>query len=574
MRATQTFLATEKYPPNDAELVSHQLMIRAGMMRKLAAGIYTWLPSGLKVMHKIEAIVREEMNRSGAAEMLMPSVLPAELIQESGRWEKFGPELLKFPDRHKRSFCYGPTHEEIITDIARRELRSYKQLPLNVYQIQTKFRDEVRPRYGIMRGREFVMKDAYSFHTTFESLKATYAQMYQTYCRILARMGLAFRSVQADSGAIGGDESCEFQVLAQAGEDVICYAEGGDYAANLELASYAKPDIATRPAPQAALERVDTPGVTTIAELAEYLAVPASQTVKTLVIKNAGGEFYMLALRGDHQLNEVKVARLETIGGAFDFATAQEVRDLFGADAGSLGPVCSPLPLIVDYSAAMLTDFVCGANATDQHFRGVDWARDVADYTLADLREVVAGDRSPDGKPLNFQRGIEIGHIFQLGTHYSEKMQATVLDEHGKSQPLIMGCYGFGLSRAVAAAIEQWHDDRGILWPQAIAPYEVVIVPMMLHKSPEVREAAEQLYADLVEAGYDVLFDDRNERPGVMFADADLIGIPHRLVVAPKGLARGMVEYKARHENEVTQWPLEEALPRLKQAYQANADSS
>ncbi|MDC0534862.1 proline--tRNA ligase [Francisellaceae bacterium] len=550
MRVSQTILATEKQAPSDAELISHKLMIRAGLIRKVAAGIYSWLPTGLKVLQKVEKIVREEMNKSGASELWMPSVLPAELIKETDRWDKFGPELLKIRDRHKRDFCYGPTHEEVITDIARNQLNSYKQLPLNLYQIQTKFRDEIRPRYGIMRGREFIMKDAYSFHTSYECLGETYEVMYQTYCNILNAMGLKFRAVSADSGAIGGDKSHEFQVLADAGEDIICYCEESDYAANIELATYQKPDSASRQSSTESIQEINTPNQRTIKDICDFLKIDIKKTIKSLVVKTNKEAFLLLILRGDHELNEVKVEKLPEVAGGFEFASEEEIRSLFNADPGSLGPVASPIKVIVDHSATMCVDFACGANENDKHFTGVNWDVDIKDYSTADLRNVIEGDISPDGKgQLKFLHGIEIGHIFQLGTHYSEKMNATVLGESGKPVNLVMGCYGFGVTRAVAAAIEQSYDDNGIIWPKPIAPYDVALIPMNMHKSPEVKEAAENLYAELLHAGFDVYFDDRNERAGAMFADADLIGIPNRVVIGSRGLSTGMVEYKSRTDD-------------------------
>jgi len=565
MKVSQTILATEKQAPNDAELISHQLMIRAGLIRKVASGIYTWLPTGLKVLQKVEKIVRQEMNKSGASELWMPSVLPAELIKETDRWEKFGPELLKFKDRHKREFCYGPTHEEVITDIARKELKSYKQLPLNLYQIQTKFRDEIRPRYGIMRAREFVMKDAYSFHSSAECLDQTYNLMFETYSNILNAMGLKFRPVSADSGSIGGDKSTEFQVLAAAGEDVVCYSDQSEYAANIELATYFKPDISLREKSQETRKVIDTPNQKTIKDICSFMSVDIMKTIKTLVVKTNNGDLLALVLRGDHELNELKVEKLSDVTGSFEFASDEDIKTAFNADPGSLGPVNSPIPVIIDHSAHMLVDFCCGANENDKHFTGVNWDIDVKDYVTADLRNVVEGEASPDGKgKLKFQHGIEIGHIFQLGTHYSEKMNATILNENGKPTPLVMGCYGFGVSRAVAAAIEQSHDEKGIIWPKEIAPYDIALVPMNMHKSVEVKDAVEKLYVELLSEGFDVYFDDRNERAGVMFADVDLIGIPHRIVIGSRGLSEGKVEYKARTNDDKNDVPLSEIISFLK----------
>lgn len=565
MKVSQTILATEKQAPNDAELISHQLMIRAGLIRKVASGIYTWLPTGLKVLQKVEKIVRQEMNKSGASELWMPSVLPAELIKETDRWEKFGPELLKFKDRHKREFCYGPTHEEVITDIARKELKSYKQLPLNLYQIQTKFRDEIRPRYGIMRAREFVMKDAYSFHSSAECLDQTYNLMFETYSNILNAMGLKFRPVSADSGSIGGDKSTEFQVLAAAGEDVVCYSDQSEYAANIELATYFKPDISLREKSQETRKVIDTPNQKTIKDICSFMSVDIMKTIKTLVVKTNNGDLLALVLRGDHELNELKVEKLSEVTGSFEFASDEDINTAFNADPGSLGPVNSTIPVIIDHSAHMLVDFCCGANENDKHFTGVNWDVDVKDYVTADLRNVVEGEISPDGKgKLKFQHGIEIGHIFQLGTHYSEKMNATILNENGKPAPLVMGCYGFGVSRAVAAAIEQSHDEKGIIWPKEIAPYDIALVPMNMHKSVEVKDAVEKLYVELLSEGFDVYFDDRNERAGVMFADVDLIGIPHRIVIGSRGLSEGKVEYKARTNDDKNDVPLSEIISFLK----------
>ena len=561
MRTSQTILATEKEAPHDAELISHQLMLRAGLIRRLASGIYTWLPTGLRVLRKVESIVREEMNKSNANEILMPNIIPSELWHETERWDKFGPELLKLYDRNKREFCFGPTHEEVITDIARKEIKSYKQLPLNVYQIQTKFRDEIRPRFGVMRAREFIMKDAYSFHSSNECLGETYQVMYQTYSNILNRIGLKYRAVQADSGAIGGSLSHEFQVLAEAGEDIVCYSNTSDYAANIELATYQFPDKSTRQEPKESLKSIDTPNQKTIADLCNFLNIPVEKTVKTLIIKDTNHKLFALVLRGDHELNEVKVEKISQITAPFTFASDTDIQAAFTTDAGSLGPVNSPIPIIVDHNAIVISDFVTGANEDDKHFTGVNWDRDIQDYSTADLRNVVEGDISPDGKgTLLYAKGIEVGHIFQLGTNYSEKMKSTILDKNGKAQPLIMGCYGFGVSRVIAAAIEQSYDENGIIWPKEIAPYQVIIIPMNMHKSAEVKEAAEKLYAELKQANIEVLFDDRNERAGTMFADADLIGIPHRVVVGKKGLEKGIVEYKARTSTEKSEIPLKDIL--------------
>ena len=561
MKVSQFLLATVKETPADAEVISHRLMLRAGMIRKLASGLYTWLPLGLRVLRKVANVVREEMSRAGALEMLMPSIQPAELWQESGRWQDYGPELLRFPDRHERDFCYGPTHEEVITDIMRRELKSYKQLPINFFQIQTKFRDEIRPRFGVMRAREFLMKDAYSFHMTQESLQETYEVMHEAYCRIFTRLGLEFRAVLADTGSIGGNFSHEFQVLAESGEDCVVYSDGSDYAANLERAEALISNV-NRAAPSAEMEKFATPNVKTIAELGE-MGFPATEGVKTLVVKGAEKPLVALILRGDHELNEVKAEKHPAVLAPLTLATEQEIRAAIGAGPGSLGPVGSPIPYVVDRDAALLANFVCGANEDNFHFKNVNWERDAAVGEVFDLRSVVEGDASPDGKgTLCFARGIEVGHIFQLGDKYSQSMDATVLDEGGKAVTPLMGCYGIGVSRIVAAAIEQNHDEHGIIWPQAMAPFVVALVPVQMHKSYRVREVAEKLYDDLCAAGIDVLFDDRKERPGVMFADMDLIGIPHRLIVGERGIDAGTLEYKSR-TGEEAQWPLDNVVPTL-----------
>lgn len=563
MRTSRFPLSTLKETPAEAEIVSHQLMLRAGLIRRLAAGLYTWLPLGLRVLRKVEAIVREEMDRAGALEVLMPAVQPAELWQESGRWSQYGPELLRIKDRHDRDFCFGPTHEEIITDLIRREIKSYKQLPANYYQIQTKFRDEVRPRFGVMRAREFLMKDAYSFHTTQESLQETYDQMYETYSRIFTRLGLDFRAVRADTGSIGGNFSHEFHVLAASGEDIIVFSPGG-YAANIELAE-ALPPAGPRPAPSEELRTVDTPGQHSIEEVSASLQVPASRCVKTLLVQGADGGVVALVLRGDHELNTVKAAKLPEVQTPLTFATAEQVRAVAGCEPGSLGPRGLGIPVIVDHSAAHLADFVCGANVDGQHLMGVNWGRDLPEPRTADLRNVVEGDPAPDGSgPLSITRGIEVGHIFQLGTKYSEAMKATVLDENGRSVTMIMGCYGIGVSRIVAAAIEQNNDERGIIWPTPIAPFHVALLPMNMHKSQRLREAADQLYEELTAAGIEVLYDDREARPGVMFADMELIGIPHRVVISERGLDAGMVEYKGRRDAESRNIPRAEIIGFLK----------
>ncbi len=549
MRLSQFPLSTLKENPADAEIVSHQLMMRAGMLRKQAAGVYSWLPLGLRVLRKVEAIVREEMDRAGALELLMPAIQPAELWQESGRWELYGPELLRINDRHDREFCFGPTHEEIITDIARREIRSYKQLPVNYYQIQTKFRDEIRPRFGIMRAREFLMKDAYSFHADQASLEATYQLMYDTYTRIFSRLGLEFRPVQADSGAIGGNVSHEFHVLADSGEDAIAFSSGGNYAANVERAE-AIADDSPRPAASAAVATVDTPGRHTIDEVSSYLGIAPQQCLKTLLVEGSDAGVVALVLRGDHELNVIKAEKLPAVASPLQFASDARVREAAGCAAGSLGPVGLSIPVIADHAAARLADFVCGANVDGKHLTGVNWGRDLPEPECADLRNVVSGDPSPDGNgTLEIARGIEVGHIFQLGTKYSKAMQAAVLDEQGKEIPMIMGCYGIGVSRIVAAAIEQNHDDQGMIWPEAIAPYQVALLPMNMKKSQRVRDAVDALYAELQAAGIEVLLDDRPVRPGVMFSDMELIGIPHRVVVGEKNLDNDLVEYKARRDS-------------------------
>jgi prolyl-tRNA synthetase len=553
MRQSTLLLPTLKENPADADVISHRLMLRAGLIRQLASGLYTWLPLGLRVLRKIENIIREEMNISGAQEVLMPVVQPAELWQESGRWQKMGDEMLRMQDRHERDFCLGPTHEEVITDIFRREIHSYKQLPINFYQIQTKFRDERRPRFGVMRAREFMMKDAYSFHLDQASFDATYQEMYDCYSRILTRMQLTFRPVQADTGNIGGDNSHEFHVLASSGEDTIAYAAGGTYAANLEKATALAPSSA--PAPAEDLERIDTPNEKTIDAISRRLNLPANRCVKTLVVKGNEGPVAII-LRGDHELNEIKAAKLPNIVAPLTFADEKEIVASMGAHPGSLGPVNCKIDYLVDRDAAALADFVCGANEDAVHFTGANWHRDCAleDKQIVDARNVVEGDTAPDGKgTIEFLRGIEVGHIFQLDKAYSEPLEASVLDKEGTSQIPIMGCYGMGVTRLVAAVIEQNHDEDGILWPQPLTPYDLHIVALNPQKSTAVREAAEKLYADAIAAGLEVLLDDRDERPGVKFADADLIGIPQRLVVGDRGLKNDVVEYKLRHEASATE---------------------
>jgi prolyl-tRNA synthetase len=548
MRLSRFPLSTLKENPADAEIVSHQLMMRAGMLRKQAAGIYSWLPLGLRVLRKVEAIVREEMERAGALELLMPSVQPAELWEESGRWEQYGPELLRMHDRHQREFCLGPTHEEIITDIVRREIRSYKQLPVNYYQIQTKFRDEIRPRFGIMRAREFLMKDAYSFHIDQASLEETYRVMFDTYSRIFSRLGLEFRAVQADSGAIGGSVSHEFHVLAESGEDAIAFSSGGSYAANVERAEALAPP-GERPAATEEMSIVETPGQHSIEDVCSFMQVTAQQCVKTLLVQGEETGLVALVVRGDHELNAVKAEQLPAVATPLQFASDEQIRQTLGCGTGSLGPVKLSIPVIVDHSAAQLADFICGANEDGRHLRGVNWERDLPAPDCADLRNVIDGDPSPDGDgTLGIARGIEVGHIFQLGKKYSEAMKANVLDEQGKEQVMIMGCYGIGVSRIVAAAIEQNNDDNGMIWPDAIAPFQIALLPMNMKKSRRVRDAAEALYDELVMAGFEVLLDDRPVRPGVMFSEMELIGIPHRIVIGEKNLDRDMIEYKSRRD--------------------------
>ncbi|MCG5511565.1 proline--tRNA ligase [Ectothiorhodospira shaposhnikovii] len=566
MRVSQFPLATLKETPADAEVISHQLMLRAGYVRRLASGLYTWMPLGLRVLRKVEAIVREEMNRAGALEVLMPAVQPAELWQESGRWELYGHELLRLRDRHDREFCFGPTHEEVITDLVRREVNSYRQLPVNYYQIQTKFRDEIRPRFGIMRAREFLMKDAYSFHADAESLQQTYDLMHAAYSRIFQRCGLDFRAVHADTGAIGGSKSHEFHVLAASGEDAIAFSDSSDYAANVELAEAVAP-TGERPAPTEDMRMVDTPNVRTIQELVDGHDLPVERTIKTLVVaasEETATQLIALVVRGDHELNALKAEKLPQVASPLRMAGEAEIRAVIGAGPGSLGPVNLPIPCIVDRSVAMMSDFAAGANQDGKHLFGINWERDVPLPTVADLRNVVAGDPSPDGLgTLEIRRGIEVGHIFQLGDKYSKAMNATVLDEQGRSLVVTMGCYGIGVSRVVAAAIEQNHDERGIIWPAALAPFQVALCPINAHKSQRLREAAEDLYQRLQAAGIEVLMDDRNARPGVMFADMELIGIPHRIVLGERGLDAGEVEYKGRRDAEATMVPMAALEPFL-----------
>ncbi|MEM7083620.1 MAG: proline--tRNA ligase [Pseudomonadota bacterium] len=550
MRLSKLPLGTLKETPSDAEISSHQLMLRAGLIHKLAAGLYSWLPLGLRVLQKIERIVREEMNRSGAFEVLMPAVQPAELWQESQRWDAMGDELLRMTDRSGRDFCYGPTHEEVITDIARRELRSYKQLPVTYYQIQTKFRDETRPRFGVMRAREFIMKDAYSFHIDQASLQDTYDVLYDTYTAIFTRLGLRFRAVQADSGNIGGAVSHEFQVLAASGEDVIAYSTDSDYAANLEMAVAVPPATARQPA-DAPMENVSTPGTKTIASVCDLLKVAPEQCVKTLLVEGVDQTVVALLVRGDHELNTVKAAKLEGVVSPIKLASAEALARAAGCSPGFVGPVGLDIDIIADHAVLAMDHFVCGANKDDYHYANVCWDRDLPLARAADLRNVIDGDPSPDGQgTLRIARGIEVGHIFQLGAKYSESMGATVLDQQGRNVSMLMGCYGIGIGRVMAAAIEQHHDDKGILWPEALAPFQIAIVPLNAHKSIRVREAADALYQQLTENGYEVVLDDRDARPGIKFADMELLGIPHRLVVTDRGLDAGTLEYKGRSDDK------------------------
>lgn len=562
MRSSQYLLSTLKETPADAEVISHQLMLRAGMIRRVASGMYTYLPTGVRVLRKVEQIVREEMNKAGAIEVLMPMVQPSELWQESGRWDKMDAELLRFKDRHNRDFVLGPTHEEVITDLVRREVTSYKQLPLNLFQIQTKFRDERRPRFGVMRAREFLMKDAYSFHLSQECLQKTYDAMYQAYCNIFNRLGLNFRPVLADTGAIGGSMSHEFHVLAASGEDAIAFSDGSDYAANIEMAEAIAPNT-ERPAPSQTMAEVATPNVGTVAEVAQLLNVVPQQIAKTLYVhaaendskqtahSSAKVQLVALVLRGDHELNEIKAEKLAQVKSPLQFASEQELQDVLGAGAGSVGPVNVDLTIIIDRSAAVLADFVVGANKDGYHLTGVNWDRDIKHYQVADLRNIVEGDPSPCGKGnLVIKRGIEVGHIFQLGETYSQALKAGVLNEAGKHQIMTMGCYGVGVSRIIAAAIEQNHDDNGIIWPDAIAPFQIALIPMNMHKSVRIEEATVQLYNQLTAAGFEVLFDDRKERPGVMFADIELMGIPHSIVIGERNLDNQQIEYKNRRSGE------------------------
>jgi len=570
MRTSRYILATVKETPADAVVISHKLMLRAGMVRQLASGLYSWLPTGLKVLRKVEKIVREEMDRSGAQELLMPCVQPAELWQESGRWEEMGPLMMSMKDRHQRDFVFGPTHEEVVTDIVRNELKSYKQLPVNLYQIQTKFRDEFRPRFGVMRAREFTMKDGYSFHIDADCLQKEYENMYDTYCRIFDRLGMDYRPVMADSGAMGGRASHEFQVLAESGEDYIAFSNESDFAANIEKAEAFAPSDKAAP-PTMDMHEVDTPKAKTIADLVEQFDQNITATIKTLIVESDDEDndtgLIALLIRGDHELNEVKAENLSGVLSPLTMASEERIKEVIGASPGSLGPVNLNIPFIADRTVSVMSDFSAGANIDGKHFFGINWERDVVLDQVEDLRNVIEGDPSPDGKgTLLIKKGIEVGHIFQLGTKYASALGAKVLNQLGKSETMTMGCYGIGVSRIVAAAIEQNHDDKGIIWPEAIAPFQVGIVPLNAHKSPEVMEKAENLYAELQLAGYDVLLDDRDKKtsPGVKFADMELIGIPHRIVVSDRGLAEGEVEYKFRKDADSTNLPLEEVVALLR----------
>jgi prolyl-tRNA synthetase len=564
MRTSQFLLVTQKETPADAEIVSHKLMLRSGMISKVASGIYSWLPLGLRVLKRVENVVREEMNRIGAGELLMPAVQPSELWIESGRWEQYGPDMLRINDRHQREFCFGPTHEEVITDIARNKIRSYKQLPLIFFQIQMKFRDEIRPRFGVMRSREFLMKDAYSFHLDSESMEKTYEAMYKAYATIFTRLGLNFRAVLADTGSIGGNLSHEFQVLANSGEDLLAFSDSSDYAANVERAEALVPKD-ERAAPNSAMEMVDTANNYSVENVCQFLGGQSSNLLKTLLVAGVDDEIVALALRGDHELNPIKAAKHPRVASPLRFVDEETIQRVVGCKPGCIGPVGLQVPLIIDRDAAVLANFVCGANKDHHHYQHVNWQRDVALAEIADLRNVIVGDFSPDGKgKLQFARGIEVGHIFQLGDKYSKAMNANVCDETGKARPMLMGCYGIGVSRIVAAAIEQNHDESGIVWPEPLAPFQIALIPVNLHKSYRLREVCEKIYLELIEAGYDVLFDDRQERPGVLFADCDLIGIPHRLVLGEKGLDANIIEYKARNAETNQELPLEGYLAALK----------
>lgn len=568
MRTSQFLISTVKETPSDAEVISHQLMLRAGLIRKVASGLYNWLPLGLRTLRKVERIVREEMDNSGAMEVLMPAIQPAELWQESGRWELYGPELLRVNDRHNREFCVGPTHEEVITDLIRREVKSYKQLPANFYQIQTKFRDEIRPRFGVMRSREFIMKDAYSFHVGQESLQETYDVMHQTYTNIFSRLGLDFRPVLADTGSIGGATSHEFHVLAESGEDDIAFSDSSDYAANVELAEALSPE-GELAAPSVEMTTVDTPNAKTIDELVEQFNQPIEKTVKTLIVKaseESESEFVALLVRGDHELNEIKAEKLSEVASPLEFASEEDIRALIGAGPGSLGPVGLNIPCIVDRTVAKTSDFSAGANIDGKHLFGINWNRDVDLPEVADIRNVIEGDPSPCGQgSLVIKRGIEVGHIFQLGQKYSAALKAEVLDQNGKTATMDMGCYGIGVTRVIAAAIEQNNDENGIIWPDAIAPFHIALIPMQYDKSAEVKELTDNLYQELRQAGYDVILDDRDKKtsPGVKFADMELMGIPHRVVISPRGIEAGTLEYKGRREEEKQDIKIDELVAML-----------
>ncbi len=566
MRASEFLISTLKETPSDAEVVSHQLMLRAGLIRRVAAGIYNWMPLGLRVLRKVEQVVREEMERAGALELAMPVVQPGELWEESGRWEQYGPELCRLEDRHQRPFCLGPTHEEVITQIARSEIKSYKQLPVNLFQIQTKFRDEIRPRFGVMRSREFIMKDAYSFHIDQECQERTYWRMHEAYTAIFTRLGLDFRAVEADTGSIGGNHSHEFHVLAESGEDAIAFSTDSDYAANVELAPAMTTSVVDTAAEAPPLEKFATPGMTTIDDLAEQLGIAAQQSIKTLLAKDEQGSLVALVVRGDHRLNAIKAAKLPGMASPLVLAEPDEVRDTLGAGFGSLGPVGAPIRVVVDHTAAQMPHFVCGANEDGYHVKGATWGRDVPNAEFADIREIVSGDPSPCGAgTLEIRRGIEVGHIFQLGTKYSETMNASVLDEQGRSQPMVMGCYGIGITRIVAAAIEQNHDENGIIWPAAMAPFDVAIVPLGMDKSEAVAQATERLYAACQDAGLSAFLDDRRERPGVKFAEMELLGMPLRVTVGERSLAEGNLELTHRHSGETEMIAADTILDRIQQ---------
>lgn len=567
MKASQFTISTLKETPSDAEIASHQLLIKAGFIRKLASGIYSWMPMGLRVLRKIEHIVREEMNRSGAQEILMPVTQPGELWEESGRWQLYDEGLLlKFKDRHDRDFCFGPTHEEVVTDIARMELKSHKQLPVNFYQIQTKFRDETRPRFGVLRAREFIMKDAYSFHNTLDCLQSTFEQMHETYSRILTQMNLEFRAVDADSGSIGGSGSIEFHVLADSGEDLIAFSSDGTYAANIELAEAVAPE--TSESPLLPIKKVETPHQKTIADVVEYLQLPIESTIKTLLVEGSDTSLVALVVRGDHTLNPLKVEKLSAVRQPLTLASEADILAATGCTPGSIGPTTLDFPIIVDRAANALRNFTCGANENDYHLCNVNWSRDTPAFTVEDIRNVESGDLAPNASgTIEIRRGIEVGHIFQLGNKYSAPMKATVLDAEGKAQTMVMGCYGIGVSRLVGAAIEQYHDDRGIRWPTSIAPFQVVLIPINATKSEQVHKTAHQLYQQLLDAGIEVLLDDRDQmRPGVKFAEAELIGYPHRIVIGDRSLTNGEVEYVNRHTLENQAWPVAEVVAKLKSA--------